>query len=191
MAIVLSNSEDINLLFFLVKIAITISMIAVLLLLIFELRLRNIEKRLYLKKKPLAPRLKRSQPKQKSLVTTQVTTQIGSRNQPSNLVANYQRSPMTRVINESFKVKPRAKNSGKNSTRNPAKNLTKTLIKPSKRNDHGQSLWLFAIAIASITAVLIALMQFGNSLISPEISTFIWFFIGVLLVVSASFIKVA
>jgi hypothetical protein len=160
MAIVLSSPENINLLFFLVKLAIAIGAIAILLLLVFWLRLKNIEKRMYFKRRsltprlnsPLAPRLKRSQPKKQSLVTTQVTTQAGSQRQTSNLVANHRRSP----------------------------------IKPSKRNSNGRLPWLLAIAIASVTGVAIALMQLANSLISPEISTFIWFFIGVMLIVSAS-----
>jgi hypothetical protein len=169
MAIVLSSPENINFLFFLVKLAIAIGAIAILLLLVFWLRLKNIEKRMYFKRRsltprlnsPLAPRLKRSQPKKQSLVTTQVktqiTTQAGSQRQTSNLVTNHRRSP----------------------------------IKPSKRNDHSLFPWLLAIAIASITGIAIAVMQLANSLISPEISTFIWFFIGVMLIVSASFIKVA
>jgi hypothetical protein len=165
MAIVLSSPENINLLFFLVKLAIAIGAIAILFLLVFWLRLKNIEKRMYFKRRSLtshlnssmAPRLKQSQPKKQSLVTTQVKTQSGSQRQTSNLVANHRRSP----------------------------------IKPSKRNDHSLLPWLLAIAIASVTGVAIALMQLANSLISPEISTFIWFFIGVMLIVSASFIKVA
>jgi hypothetical protein len=158
MAIVLSSPENINFLFFLVKLAIAIGAIAILLLLVFWLRLKNIEKRMYFKRRSLTPpRLKRSQPKKQSLVTTQVTTQAGSQRQTSNLVTNHRRSP----------------------------------IKPSKRNDHSLFPWLLAIAIASITGIAIAVMQLANSLISPEISTFIWFFIGVMLIVSASFIKVA
>ena len=143
MAIVLSSPENINFLLFLVKLAIAIGTIAILLVLVFWLRLKNIEKRMYLHRKSLTPRLKRSNPKKQSLVTKQA--------------------------------------------RLPAK----TLIKPSKRNGGGRLPWLLAIAIASITGVAIALMQLANSLISPEISTFIWFFIGVMLIVSASFIKVA
>ena len=146
MAIVLSNPENIHSLFFLVKIAIAIGTIAILLLLVFWLRLKNIEKRIYLHKnlykKSLKPRLQRSQPKKQSLVPTQVRAR------------------------------------------------TQTFIKPLKRNSEKRLAWLLAIAIASITGVAIALMQLGNSLISPEILTFIWFLIGVMLIVSASFIKV-
>jgi hypothetical protein len=122
--------------------AIAIGAIAILMLLAFWLRLKNLEKRIYLSKKTFKPRLNRPKHKQQALVTTQIGLQ------------------------------------------------TKTLIKPSKRNAHKRLPWLLAIAIASITGIAIALIQLGNGLISPEISTYIWFFIGVMLIVSASFIKV-
>lgn len=169
MALVLANPENINLLLFLVKLAIAIGTITILLLLVFWLRLKNIEKRMYLRKKSLTPRLNRPKPKKQVLVTTQV----GLPRQTRNLVANHQRSPMTQVFHDSSKTS------------------AKTLIKPSKRNVHRRLPWLLAIAIASITGIAIALIQLGNGLISPEISTYIWFFIGVMLIVSASFIKVA
>jgi len=169
MALVLANPENINLLLFLVKLAIAIGTITILLLLVFWLRLKNIEKRMYLRKKSLTPRLNRPKPKKQVLVTTQV----GLPRQTRNLVANHQRSPMTQIFYGSSKTS------------------AKTLIKPSKRNVHRHLPWLLAIAIASITGIAIALIQLGNGLISPEISTYIWFFIGVMLIVSASFIKVA
>ena len=174
MAIVLSSPENIDFLLLLVKLAIAIGTITILLLLVFWLRLKNIEKRMYLRKKSLTPRLNRPKPKKQTLVTTQV----GLPRQTRNLVANHQRSPMTQVFYESSKT------SAKTSS-------AKNLLKPSKRNVHRPLPWLLAIAIASITGIAIALMQLGNGLISPEISTFIWFFIGVMLIVSASFIKVA
>jgi len=180
MAIVLSSPENINFLFFLVKLAIAIGTITILLLLVFLLRLKNIEKRMYLIKNPLKKRLNHPKPKKQSLVTTK----IGLPRQTSNLVNNYDRSPMTQVFYESPKTSAKT-------TKILAKTLTKTLVKPSKRNGHGRLSWFLAIAIASITGIAIALIQLGNAWISPEISTFIWFFIGVMLIVSASLIKVA
>ena len=53
MAIVLSSPENINFLLFLVKLAIAIGTIAILLVLVFWLRLKNIEKRMYLHRKSL------------------------------------------------------------------------------------------------------------------------------------------
>ncbi len=61
----------------------------------------------------------------------------------------------------------------------------KRLRKSPKR--FGQSRWLLAIAIASLAGIAIALIQLGNSLISPEYTTIIWLFIGVGLVIGATY----
>ena len=63
-----------------------------------------------------------------------------------------------------------------------------SLKKISKRASNFRLRWLFAIA--SITGIAIALMQLGNSFISPEFMPFIWLFIGVTLFMSATFVKI-
>ena len=65
-----------------------------------------------------------------------------------------------------------------------------SLKKISKRARNFRWRWLFAIAIASITGIAIAIMQLGNSFISPEFMPFIWLFIGVTLFMSATFVKI-
>jgi DNA integrity scanning protein DisA with diadenylate cyclase activity len=177
MAIVLSSTENIDLLLFLVKLAIAIGAIVILLVLIFWFRLKKIEKRMYLNKKTFKSRLNQLKPKQQSSQKSMMATQLGARRQTGNLVASHRRSPVNQVFCEPPKTQ--------------ARNLTKTLIKPTKRNGHRHLSWLLAIAIASITGIAIAVMQLGNGFISPEITTFIWLVIGVMLVVSATFIKVA
>lgn len=64
------------------------------------------------------------------------------------------------------------------------------LKKISKRARNFRWRWLFAIVIASITGIAIAIMQLGNSFISPEFIPFIWLFIGVTLFMSATFVKI-
>ena len=64
-----------------------------------------------------------------------------------------------------------------------------SLKKISKRADNFRWRWLFVVAIASITGIAIALMQLGNSFISPEFMPFVWLFIGVTLFMSATFVK--
>lgn len=65
-----------------------------------------------------------------------------------------------------------------------------SLKKISKRADNFRWRWLFVVAIASITGIAIALMQLGNSFISPEFMPFVWLFIGVTLFMSATFVKI-
>ena len=65
-----------------------------------------------------------------------------------------------------------------------------SLKKISKRADNFRWRWLFVIAIAIITGIAIALMQLGNSFISPEFMPFVWLFIGVTLFMSATFVKI-
>ena len=65
-----------------------------------------------------------------------------------------------------------------------------SLKKISKRADNFRWRWLFVIAIAIITGIAIALMQLGNSFLSPEFMPFVWLFIGVTLFMSATFVKI-
>ena len=65
-----------------------------------------------------------------------------------------------------------------------------SLKKISKRASNFRWRWLFVIAIASITGIAIAIMQLGNSFISPEFMPFIWLFIGMTLFMSATFVKI-
>jgi hypothetical protein len=132
MALVLSEQQNIDLLMLLVRLAIAIGAIAILLVLVFWLRLKKIEKRIYLmSKKPSKSRLVQPKPRRK------------------------------------------------------------TITKSSKRSGSSRWLWLLAIAIASITGIAIALMQLGSSFISPEFASLFWLLIGVMLVVSATFVKIA
>ncbi|MCY7332924.1 MAG: hypothetical protein LH649_09755 [Pseudanabaena sp. CAN_BIN31] len=158
MALVLSNSENIDLLLFWVKLASALGAIAIALLFLFWLRLNKIENRIY-KKKHLKSRLNRRTPQK-----TRVSTQFKS-NRSENLTTAPKRSPQTQV----YRQAPRST----------------SLKKSIKRS--GNSRWLLAIAIASITGIAIALLQLGNGLISPEYTTLIWLFIGVGLVIGATY----
>jgi len=176
MAIVLSSSDNIELLIFLVKLAIAIGAVVMVLILIFWFRLKKIEKRMYLVKKPLKHKL--AEPKLKKHQKSLVTTQVGSHRPISNLKNlsdNHRRSPI---------------NQGLAKFSQPlTKSLTKVATKSTKRSSNWRWLWLFAIA--SLTGIAIALMQSGNSFVSPEIAPFVWFFIGVMLVVSATCVEIA
>jgi len=158
MALVLSNSENIDLLLFWVKLASALGAIAIALLFLFWLRLKKIENRIH-KKKHLKSRLNRKTPQK-----TRVSTQFKS-NRSENLTTAPKRSPQTQV----YRQAPRST----------------SLKKSIKRS--GNSRWLLAIAIASITGIAIALLQLGNGLISPEYTTLIWLFIGVGLVIGATY----
>ncbi len=159
MTLVLSNSENIDLLLFWVKLAVALGAIAIALLFLFWLRLKKIENRIHISKKRL-----KSIYAQKNLQKTRVSTQFGS-NRSKNLPTAPKRSPQTQVYRQ-------------------APHST-SLKKSFKRS--GNSRWLLAIAIASITGIAIALLQLGNSFISPEYTTIIWLFIGVGLVIGATY----
>jgi len=158
MALVLSNSENIDLLLFWVKLAVALGAIAIALLFLFWLRLKKIENRIYQKKQL------KSQLNQKISQKTRISTQFGS-TRSSHLTTAPKRSPKTQV----YRQAPRSI----------------SLKKSIKRS--ANSRWLLAIAIASITGVAIALLQLGNSFISPEYATLIWLFIGVGLVIGATY----
>ena len=177
MAIVLPVQENIDLLLLLVKLAIAFCPIAIALLFVFWLRLKKIEKRIYQKRRQLKPRFNQnitqktsqkifSKP-QKALGSTQV---IANRSM-GNLATANQRSPKTQIYI---------------STSSP-----KLLPKSKRRSSRVRLHWLWAIMIASITGMAIALMQIGNSLISPEYMPIIWLLIGVTLVMSATFIEIS
>ena len=175
MAIVLSLSENIDLLLFLVKMAIAMGAIAIFLFILFWLRLKNIEKRIYQRRRHLKSRFTQkvthstpqkilSKP-QRSFGSTQAIA-----NRPVSNLAVSKQSPQTQVYR---------------STPYP-----KLLKKSPKRSRSVRLRWLWAIAIASITGIAIALMQIGNSLISPEYMPIIWLLVGVTLVMSATFIEI-
>jgi hypothetical protein len=67
----------------------------------------------------------------------------------------------------------------------------KLLKKSKKRSSRVRLHWLWAIMLASMTGMAIALMQLGNSFVSPEYMPIIWLLIGVALVMSATFIEIA
>lgn len=152
MAIVLSLQENMDLLILLVKFTIAICTIAIALLLLFWLRLKKIENRIYQKRRQLKSRFNQN-------ITQKIPQKIFSKPQKTQVYI---------------------------STASP-----KLLKKSKKRSGRVRLHWLWAIMIASITGMAIALMQLGNSLISPEYMSIIWLLIGVTLVVSATFIEVA
>jgi hypothetical protein len=175
MAIVLSLSENIDLLLFLVKLAIAMGAIAISLFVLFWLRLKNIEKRIDQRRRHLKSRFTQkitqtnpqkilSKP-QKLLGSTQVIT-----NRPMSNLAVSKRSPQTQVYR---------------STAYP-----RLLKKSPQRSKSVRLRWLWAIMIASIIGIAIALMQIGNSFISPEYMSIIWLLVGVTLVMSATFIEI-
>jgi hypothetical protein len=64
------------------------------------------------------------------------------------------------------------------------------LKKSPQRSKSVRLRWLWAIMIASIIGIAIALMQIGNSFISPEYMPIIWLLVGITLVMSATFIEI-
>lgn len=180
MAFVLSNQENIDLLLFLVNLAIALGTIAIVLWLLLWLRLKNLEKVAHLKRRPLPSRF----------------INLNSQKPPTTLLAR----PITaNRPNNTF-----AKNLGRNSTvnittiRNPRANhldrpntYTKSLKQVSKISRQSINLrwrWLLAIAIACMIGIAIALLQLGNSLIGSEYVTLIWMLIGLGLVISAAYV---
>ena len=182
MAIVLSNQENIDLLLFLVKLAIALGAIAIALFLLFWLRLKKLEKSLYLRRKQVKPRLA-----ERTLQRKGVVSQVLSKPTVSNLTTNRQRSPETQVYRPSLHTQNPHSKSSQKSANKPANKPANKLVKHSK---HSRWSWFLAIAIASITGMAIALIQLGNILISPEFTPLVWLLIGVMLVVSATFVKI-
>jgi hypothetical protein len=175
MAIFLPVQENIDLLLLLVKFAIALGTIAIALSLLFWLRLKQIENRIYQKRRKLKPRFNQnitqktsqkilSKP-QKALDSTQVT----ANRLMGNLLTANQRSPKTQVYI---------------STSSP-----KLLQRSKRRSSRVRFHWLWAM-IAGLIGMAIALMQIGNSFISPEYMPIVWLLIGVTLVMSATFIEI-
>jgi len=171
MAIVLSLQENIDLLLFLVKLAIALGSIAITLLLLFWFRLKKLENRIYQRRRQL-----------KSRFTQNITHQIPHKILP--------KSSKTLVSTQVIEHRPTAKRSPQTqvylSTAYP-----KLLKKSKKRASRVRLHWLWAIMLASMTGIAIALMQLGNSFVSPEYMPIIWLLIGVTLVMSATFMEIA
>jgi hypothetical protein len=190
MAIVLSNQENIDLLLILVKVAIALGAIAIVLWFLFWLRLKNLEKRLYFGRKQLQsqfsvrnPQKTYAQKTQRTLVATQIahrpTTNVRTNvrtNVKTNAQINRKRSSLITHITQVDRPTTYG-------------NYPKTLKKSPKRSVKSNWRWGLAISLASITGIAIALLQLGNSLISPEFTTLLWFSIGVMIVVSATLVE--
>jgi ABC-type multidrug transport system fused ATPase/permease subunit len=170
MAVVLSLYENMDLLLFLVKLAVTLGAIAIALLILFWLRLRQIETHIY-KSKSLKSRLNQK-------ISARVLPRALSRGQRSLPInqslskINHPKAHQTQVYSQ-------------NSSTNVLKKRSDRFFKTRPR--HFRWHWLLAIAIASITGIAIALLQLGSNLISPDLMPLIWLLIGVTLVVSATF----
>jgi len=164
MAIVLSNQENIDLLLFLVKLVIAIGSLMILLVLLFWVRLRKIENRLYQRKTKLSPRFVHRVPQKTQRFIA--SNQGLSNRSPNNF--NSSRSQIYRQPSH-----------------------TQVFKKSSQRSSNSRWRWLFAIAIASVTGIAIALIQLGNSFISTDFTLLIWLLIGITLVASATFVKIA
>ena len=177
MAIVLSLQENMDLLLILVKLAIALGSIAITLLLLFWLRLKKIEKRIYQKRRQLKSRFNQNiTPKSSQKILPKPhqslnSSQVISNRSMGNLTAVNKRSPKTQ-----FYI-----------TTSPPKLLPKSKRRSGRVHLH----WLWAIMIASMTGMAIALMQLGNSFISPVYMPIVWLLIGVTLVLSATFIEIA
>jgi hypothetical protein len=177
MAIVLSLQENIDLLLLLVKLAIALGSIAITLLLFFWLRLKKIEKRIYQGRRQLKPRFnqnitpKTSQKRLSNPYKSFGSTQVITNRTIGNLATVNKRSPKTQVYITT--------------------SSSKLLQKPKRRSSRVRLHWLWAIMIASMTGMAIALMQLGNSFISPEYMPIVWLLIGLTLVISATFIEIA
>lgn len=184
MALVLSEQKNIDLLLVLVKLTIALAVIVIGLLLLFFLRLKNLEKRMDQGRKHLKSRFPQSKPQsnllrplQKSLQKPRqkalVTTQTMSHRPNSNLSFGKVTTSETKV----YRATPKNKSIQKFPSH-----------KSRSRDSRWQ--WLFAILIASITGVAIAVMQLGNTFIRPEFMPLVWLLIGVMLVITATFVEV-
>ena len=171
MAIVLSLQENIDLLLFLVKLAIALGSIAITLLLLFWLRLKKIEHRVYQRRRQL-----------KSRFSQNITRQVPNKILP--------KSPKSMVSTQVIDPRSMTKRSPQTHVYLPTA-YPKLLKKSKKRSSRVRLHWLWAIMLASMTGMAIALMQLGNSFISPEYMSIIWLLIGVTLVMSATFIEIA
>jgi hypothetical protein len=93
------------------------------------------------------------------------------------LTTTRQRSPETQVYRPSLHTQNR---------------YPKPVNKPANKlvSKNSRWSWFLAIAIASITGMAIAFIQLGSVLISPEFTPLVWLLIGVMLVVSATFVEI-
>ncbi len=176
MAIVLSDQENIDLLLLLVKVAIAFGGMAIVLWFLFWLRLKNLEKRLYVGRKQLhsqfsvrTPQKNYIQRPQKTLVATKVAHRP-STNIRTNVPTSRKFAPVPQVYRPPTYVK--------------------TLKKSPKRTTKSSWRWVLAISLASITGTAIALLQLGNTWISPEFTTLLWFGIGVMIILSATLVEI-
>jgi len=161
MAIVLSNQENINLLLTLVKVAIAIGVLAIIMGLLFWLRLKNLEKRIYLSRKPLHPRFASRNNLKIPKTVMATTTSHRSRDKTTHIYP-----PKTQFYRPKTSVKP-------------------SKISPQPSGKSGWR-WLVAIAIASVTGIAIALLQFSNGLINFDLMPLVWLLIGLVLVIAAT-----
>jgi hypothetical protein len=177
MAIFLPVQANIDLLLLLVKFAIALGTIAIALLLVFWLRLQKIEKRIYQKRRKLKPRFSQNiKPKtsQKILSKPQKLSDL------TQVIANRSIGNLTAANKRSLKTKVLASTS-----------FPKLLQKTKRRSRRVRLHWLWAMMIASMTGMVIALMQIGHSFISPEYMPIIWLLVGVTLIMSATFIEIS
>jgi hypothetical protein len=174
MAILLPVQENIDLLLLLVKLAISLGSVAIALLLLFWLRLKKIENRIYQKGRQLKPRVRQNitqKTSQKILPKPQKSlgsTQVIAKRSMGNLAAAKKRSLKTQVLSTSF---------------------PKLLQKSKRLSSRIRLHWLWAM-IAGLIGLTLALMQIGNIFIRPEYMPIVWLLIGVTLVMSATFIEI-
>lgn len=175
MATVLSDQENIDLLLLLVKVAIALGGMAIILWFLFWLRLKNLEKRLYVGRKQLHSQFSVRDPQknyiqrpQKTLVATKVA------HRPRNIRTNVPTSRKFAPVPQVYRPPTYIKN----------------LKKPPQRTAKSSWRWVLAIALASITGTAIALLQLGNTWISPEFTTLLWFGIGVMIILSATLVEI-
>ena len=161
MAIVLSNQDNIELLLTLVKVAIALGLIAITMGLLFWLRLKKLEKRIYLSRKHLNKRLaSRNYPKMSKKILAATASHrynVNTNHIPPQKTQFYHPKTFTKP------TKISSRHSGKSGWR-----------------------WLMAIAIASVTGIAIALLQFSNGSINFDLMPLIWLLIGLVLVIAGT-----
>ncbi|MBD2178158.1 hypothetical protein H6F42_14655 [Pseudanabaena sp. FACHB-1998] len=170
MALVLSNQENMDLLLLLVKIAIAVGAIAIFLLLWFWLRLKKLEKRLYLNRQQLRTQVTPNRLLRLPVASKPIPKRLA--NSSTKLIISRQAFPVTQV-------------------HRPKTSVTSFKKFHKSHNLHGRSRWILAILLASITGMAIAIMQLGNSFISPELMPLVWVLIGLMLLASATFAEIA
>ncbi len=161
MAIVLSTQDNIDLLLTLVKVAIAMGILAIAMGLLFWLRLKKLEKRIYMSRKHRNQR-------------------FASRNYPKMAKTIMAATDSQRSSDNAYHIPPQ-----KTQFYRP-----KTLAKPSKTTSRNSGKsgwrWLVAISIASVTGIVIAMLQFSNGWINFDLMPLIWLLIGLILVIGAT-----